>query len=365
MIKFNYANGYIINNDAISGLQSLADKSIQTCVTSPPYYGLRHYCEHIVKLKQGLPASIIKELSGVSSKEIKPVNIKEKLYDIRKIPSNLHQYFELIEIGREKTPDEFISELVKVFKEVYRVMKDDGILWLNIGDSYAGSGQGVGSPVSTKQSTNQGSISKKSILLNINGVQKKELIGIPWKLAFALRDIGFIIRQDIIWHKPNPFPSSVRDRFCVAHEYLFMLTKKSHYKFNYDAALEKAVYYGSRGASKNRYEQNTESLAKQPTGKRLKRDVWTIQPAKYKGAHFATFPVDLVKPCIKTATDENDVVLDPFMGSGTVAEVATIAKRKFVGIELNKEFVDLATVRIKLAETHLDITEIEQLDMFE
>jgi len=320
MKKIEFKQGYVLVGDAVQALQGIETESIQTCITSPPYYGLRSYCGD--ELQQ-------------------------------------------LEIGREESPKEYISNLIEVFKEVYRTLKDDGILWINIGDSYAGSGQGVGSPLGEKQASNKGSKTKKSILLKVEGVRRKELIGIPWMLAFALREIGFMIRQDIIWNKPNPFPTSTRDRFCVAHEYLFMLTKKPKYKFNYEEALEEAAYAGiSRGSSSNRYEQESATLAK-TYDKRLKRSVWTIQPAKYKGAHFATMPTELVLPCLKTATDREDIVLDPFMGSGTVADVATRNRRRFVGIELNPDFTELATTRIRVSEISLDIVDTEEINMFE
>lgn len=360
-----FKNGYVINNDAISGLKTLDSKSVQACVTSPPYYGLRSYCEDVVKVRKDIPKDIFKQLKGVSSVEVADEAVKEKLYNIQNIPEKYHEYFEPLEIGREETPKQYIEGLVEVFKEIYRVMCDDGVLFLNIGDSYAGSAQGVGSPPGGKQATNKGSISKKSLLLKVEGVQRKELVGIPWQLAFALREIGFMIRQDIIWHKPNPFPSSVRDRFCVAHEYLFMLVKKPKYKFNYEEALEKASYAGiNRGLSDNRYEQASSTLGK-VYDKRLKRDVWSIQPAKYKGAHFATFPTELVDACIRTATEKGDTVIDPFFGSGTVGEVATKLNRKFIGIELNPDYIELNSTRVELAEVSLDLVECDEINMFE
>jgi DNA modification methylase len=335
--------------------------SVQTCVTSPPYFGLRDY--------------------GVSG-----------------------------QIGLEQSPQDYVSAMVEVFRGVRDILADDGTLWLNIGDSYAGSGKG-GNPTDSphqKQKTNHGSLMSTgdtarqaavtNITRNVAGYRAKQLLGIPWRVAFALQDDGWYLRQDIIWHKPNVMPESVRDRCTKAHEYIFMLTKNARYFYDADAIKEPASEYdwqdrAGRGALNDRGEDvkyspngkrpffkgvtqfdgkhadkqrghsrrhagfnerwDSMSHAEQCSGMRNKRDVWTVAPANYPGAHFATFPSALIEPCIMAGSRPGDVVLDPFMGSGTTAEVAQKLGRQWVGCELNPAYVELQKSRTAQQGMHL------------
>ena len=314
----------IINGDALEELKKLSDESVDMCVTSPPYYGLRDY--------------------GVDG-----------------------------QIGLEKTPSQYIHKLTQVFHEVRRVLKPQGTLWLNIGDSYYHTVSNIGGYSSkstlhgfTRPDT-KGRVANETgatTRLKMEGVKPKEIIGIPWLLAFSLRADGWYLRQDIIWAKPNCIPESVTDRCTRSHEYIFLLTKESKYYFDNDAIKEAAD-----PKSKKRYESvffkgkaqedyhfgsgsNTEGMKKW-TGKRNKRDVWHVAAAGFKEAHFAVFPEKLIEPCVLAGCPEGGVVLDPFFGSGTTGVVATRYGRDFIGIELNSEYIKIAEKR--LAETQLQI----------
>lgn len=283
-------------------LASMPASSIHTCVTSPPYYGLRDY--------------------GVDG-----------------------------QIGLEQTPEEYVENIVSVFREVYRVLRDDGTLWLNIGDSYYNYRPGKGQSL-PKQSV---SSSKQDLPEScprrgnkLDGLKEKDLIGIPWMLAFALRADGWHLRQDIIWNKPNPMPESVKDRCTKAHEYIFLLTKQPRYYFDADAIKEPAIYAGdNRGARKDsRRGTKMNSVSGVTREFKNKRSVWTVTTKPYRGAHFATFPKDLIEPCVLAGAPEGGTVLDPFAGSGTTLEVAIENNRRGVGIELNPEYVKLAFARL-------------------
>lgn len=345
MVTFN-PNWQIKTGDCLTVLRTMHERSVNCCITSPPYFGLRDYgCDG--------------------------------------------------QIGLESTPDAFVSKLVEVFREVRRVLRDDGTLWLNLGDSYAGSGKG-GNPADsphTKQRTNVGSVvigntareAAKTKLagedLNF-GFKPKDLIGIPWRVAFALQADGWYLRQDIIWHKPNPMPESVTDRCTKAHEYLFLLAKSQRYYFDSKAMKEAAVTddnrrpYGSQGAweldGRPVETRPNGKLRKQPrfggmkygdsddpkhatksgneykpTGTRNRRSVWTVCTKPFKGAHFATFPPKLIEPCVLAGCPEGGTVLDPFNGAGTTGVVAIQQGRKYIGIELNPEYVAMAETRIR------------------
>ena len=314
----------IITGEALQVLRTLPDETFDCCVTSPPYFRLRDY--------------------GADG-----------------------------QIGLENTPEEYIDRLVEVFREVRRTLKPDGTLWVVIGDSYAGSGKGGAiypdNAVKYKQGTNKGMLgaaATKSV--KISGIKPKDLIGIPWMLAFALRADGWYLRQDIIWHKPNVMPESVKSRCTKCHEYIFMLSKSSKYYYNHEAIKEEAKYDGrkdiyNKGALKYSDpairvgKPQSLALAGKPhqrwyfnaEGKavRNKRDVWTIATQPFKGAHFATFPEKLVKPCILAGSREGGIVLDPFFGSGTTGVVAKRLGREYVGIELNPDYVNIAENRIE------------------
>ena len=290
--------------DAVDVLKRIEPKSVDTCVTSPPYYGLRDYGE-----------------DG--------------------------------QIGHEESPGEYIEALCDVFDGVRDVLRDDGTLWVNIGDSYAGSGKGRWGDgrgrATGKQATNKGSqqgVIKKS---NDGNAKPKDLIGIPWMLAFALRDRGWYLRQDIIWHKPNPMPSSVIDRFTTAHEYLFLLSKSRRYYFDHESVQEPCVTHDQKHRDRSRGKLNvgrTNPMTELTHGDyktRNKRDVWTISTSHYKGAHFATFPKKLVEPCILAGSRQGGTVLDPFAGSCTTGVVAVEYGRDFLGIDINREYVRLGS----------------------
>lgn len=274
---------------------------VQTCITSPPYYGLRDY--------------------GHDG-----------------------------QIGNEQTPQEFINNLVEVFACVWDILSDDGTVWLNLGDSYANNS----SQASNNGRAGFGNPREKVVNRIGNGYKQKDLMGMPWKVAFALQEFGWYLRQDIIWHKPNPMPESVTDRCTKSHEYIFLLSKNDKYYFDYEAIMEDSTdsYKGKRGQLKHR--NKTESAMTDrvfnfeysENAKRRKRDVWSVTVKPYKGAHFATYPKDLIEPCILAGSKKGDIVFDPFMGSGTTAQVALQHGRQYLGCELNKEYEKLQQERI-------------------
>ena len=296
----------ILYGDCKDTLKTI-DCKVQMCVTSPPYYGLRDY-------------------GGESD-----------------------------QIGQESTPEEYINNLVEVFREVRNVLSDDGILWVNIGDSYynyrPGKGQGL-----VKQSvskTNQDLPTKCNRRANkLEGLKEKDLIGIPWLLAFALRNDGWYLRQDIIWHKPNPMPESVKDRCTKSHEYIFLLSKNKKYYYDNEAIKEPAKDWGTRDRTNGKYHNIGSGLAPHsglsksyPT--KNKRSVWSVTVKPYKEAHFATYPPDLIEPCILAGSEEGDTILDPFMGAGTTAAVAKSLNRYYIGCELNEDYGNLIQKRIQ------------------
>ena len=264
-------------------------------------------------------------------------------------------------MGLEQTPDAYVAEMVAVFREVWRVLSDDGTLWLNLGDSYNGSGKGAYADGVVR--LNPKSIQAKSVgttqgvfrKTEAPGLKPKDLIGIPWKVAFALQADGWYLRSDIIWHKPNPMPESVTDRPTKSHEYVFLLSKSPRYYYDHEAVKEPAQNWGTRDRSEMRGGTNDPLLKHHGLrGKeyeenplRNKRDVWTITTKPFKGAHFAVMPEALVEPCVLAGSAEGDTVLDPFTGSGTVAVVALRHGRNFVGTELNPEYSEIAKARIK------------------
>jgi DNA modification methylase len=278
-------NGYeILTGDVRERLADIPDGSVRCCVTSPPYWGLRDY--------------------GHDG-----------------------------QIGLEQTPDEYVAEMVAVFREVRRVLADDGTLWLNIGDSYASFRDGKATPDTTRGDST-GTLVEKGKASNRSAsnftetyIKHKDLVGIPWRLAFALQADGWWLRQDIIWHKPNPMPESVTDRCTKAHEYVFLLTKSARYHYDHEAMQEEAT----TGQTRNR------------------RSVWSVNTKPFKGAHFAVMPEALAEPCVLAGSAPGDLVLDPFTGSGTVAVVALRHGRRFIGTELNPEYVQIAQDRINAA----------------
>ena len=262
----------ILFGDCKETLSAFLPNTARMCVTSPPYYGLRDY--------------------GGEDRQI----------------------------GQEQTPEEYIDNLVQVFREVREVLTDDGTLWVNIGDSYYNYRPGKAYVKQTVSKTDQDLPEYSPKRSNkLEGLKEKDLIGIPWMLAFALRADGWYLRQDIIWHKPNPMPESVRDRCTKSHEYMFLLSKSQNYYFDVNAI-------------------------KEPT--RRKRSVWNIQNKPYRDAHFAVYPPELIEPCILAGSREDDIVLDPFIGSGTTAMVAKALGRYYIGCELHEDYGNLIQKRI-------------------
>jgi site-specific DNA-methyltransferase (adenine-specific) len=310
----------IIPGDCIEGMRTLADGSVHCCVTSPPYWGLRDY--------------------GHDG-----------------------------QIGLEGTPTAYVERIVEVFREVRRVLRDDGTLWLNLGDSYAAARGGTSMPAETLAGgvSGRGDIVAKRGRESgytphrdpaAHGLKHKDLVGIPWRVAFALQADGWWLRQDIIWHKPNPMPESVRDRCTKAHEYVFLLTKSERYFYDAEAVSEPGTGRnpGNKG---HKYEAiGMGSLANiGPAATRNRRSVWTVTTKPYSGAHFAVMPADLVEPCIKAGCPEGGTVLDPFAGSGTTLAVAAELGRNAIGCELNPAYIVLAEKRIKEARAGVALFE--------
>jgi len=258
------------------------------------------------------------------------------------------------QIGLEETPEEYIESLVNVFREVRNVLTDDGTLWVNLGDSYYNYRPGKGQSY-PKQSVSK---TKQDLPDNCNkrgnkldGLKEKDLIGIPWMFAFAMRKDGWYLRQDIIWHKPNPMPESVKDRCTKSHEYIFLFSKNRKYYYNNEAIKEPAKDWGTRDRTNGKY--HNEGTGLQPHSgltksypTKNKRSVWSVTVKPYKEAHFATYPPDLIEPCILAGSEEGDTVLDPFMGAGTTAAVAKSLGRNYIGCELNENYGSLIEKRI-------------------
>lgn len=272
----------------------------QTCITSPPYYGLRDYGH------EG-------------------------------------------QIGLEETPEEYIKAMVEVFRCVWDVLEDNGTLWLNIGDSYNGSGgQGTKPNIMTKEAAE----GRGGKAIKVEGIKPKDLIGIPWMLAFALRSDGWYLRQDIIWHKPNPMPESVQDRCTKSHEYIFLLSKSAKYYYDIESIKDPVKQdWGTRDRTDGKYHNEGSGLQPHSGLEKSyemanKRSVWTINTKPYAGAHFAVFPQELIEPCILAGAPVGGIVLDPFMGSGTTAQVAQHLGRQYIGCELNANYKALQDQRI-------------------
>lgn len=276
-------------------------------------------------------------------------------YRKSEIPAHLQQYFEPAEIGLEATPELYVAELVAVFREVWRVLRDDGTVWLNLGDSYVGSANNGGVETKTMQGT-QAATGKGLPTKRGNGLKPKDLIGIPWRVAFALQADGWYLRQDIIWHKPNPMPESVTDRCTKAHEYIFLLSKSARYYYDAEAVAEPITSLGFGGISnKSSSKRNGTGLESdinyEPNGTRNRRSVWTVATKPYAEAHFATYPPELITPCILAGCPVGGTVLDPFGGSGTTAAVAISHGRNAILCELNPDYGELIHERVGEALT--------------
>ncbi|MGX1434156.1 DNA modification methylase [Cytobacillus horneckiae] len=318
----------IYQGHCLDVLKTFPNQSINTVVTSPPYWGLRDY--------------------GVNG-----------------------------QIGLETSVQEYISALVDVFREVKRVLRDDGTLWLNLGDAYAGSGRGrnangKGNPGNNHFQSDGQFTGIVSVTKVVEGLKPKDLIGLPWRVAFALQQDGWYLRQDIIWNKPNAMPESVTDRPTKAHEYIFLLSKSPKYYYDHESIKEPAVHgdpnppRGSKGnigaIQLGRRENKPKGSFNGKYGKeafrairdkRNKRSVWTVTTKPLKEAHFATFPEDLIEPCIIAGAPLNGIVMDPFFGSGTTGTVTIKHNRNFVGIELNPEYIAIAEKRLGCVQLEL------------
>jgi DNA modification methylase len=311
----------VVCGNCLAGLKLISDNSVDCCITSPPYWGLRDY---------GNPE----------------------------------------QMGLEKTPEQYVADMVAVFMEVKRVLKKEGTLWLNLGDSYAGVGKG-GQSEEKRSINRQPTYANKGIVPA--GLKSKDLVGIPWRVAFALQASGWYLRQDIIWSKPNPMPESVTDRCTKAHEYIFLLTRNGRYYFNSDAIREDAVWDVDGEGTIKRKERQREGLKSNPTerkngirivypngkhkdgqqppktisGTRNKRSVWEVTTKGYREAHFATFPHDLIEPMIAAGSPEGGLVLDPFMGAFTTARTSKDMGRSFIGFELSEKYCQIGEERLR------------------
>lgn len=330
----------IINSDCLEGIKMLHDNSVDCCITSPPYFGLRDY--------------------GMAG-----------------------------QMGLEETPELFIEKMVEVFEQVKRVLKPAGTLWINIGDSYASAGKNRTPEQAIKNSGVNGSLKSQMQLLKqqnkiVGDLKPKDLIGIPWMLAFALRSAGWYLRQDIIWHKPNPMPESVTDRCTKAHEYIFLLSKSMKYHYDHDAIKVEAKNPEDDArriaqqhlANKSNPDDKINGLRARKSGnkerkpgsergcpensgsnvcssvpwegfKANKRSVWTVATKPFSEAHFATFPEELIVDCIKAGCPVGGLILDPFMGAGTTALVARKLQRNYIGFELNHKYIKIAQKRLQ------------------
>ena len=304
----------LICGDALLELKKIPDNSIDMVCTSPPYWCLRNY--------------------GVDG-----------------------------QFGLEKTPEEYVNKMVEVFREVRRVLKKEGTLWLNLGDSYATTKVG-----NTETRKNPNVVTNSFKKEKPNNLKPKDLVGIPWRVAFALQSDGWYLRQDIIWHKPNPMPESVTDRCTKSHEYIFLMAKSQHYYFNNEAIMEDSIWYSrdkraiTGGITKSgksiseegyQYQCNKLGSFSKISGKRNKRSVWIVTTKPFRGAHFATFPEDLIKPCILAGCPKGGTILDLFCGAGTTGVVAKKNNRNFIGIELNPKYLEIAKKRINNTQENM------------
>ena len=331
-----------------------AGVQVQSCITSPPYYGLRDYG---TATYEGGDANCDHTISGWSDNLKPDCDRPERDGSKRKSCIKCGAKRVDQQIGLEETPQEFIDNLVEVFACVWDVLKDDGTLWVNLGDSYYNYRPGKGQALSkqTVSNTNQDLPQTCARRGNkLEGYKEKDLMGMPWRLAFALQDFGWYLRQDIIWHKPNPMPESVTDRCTKSHEYIFLLTKNQKYYFDHEAIKEQSLtksegirFGGNKYGDNNdpKYATKSGNVSKEYE-KANKRDVWSVAVKPYSGAHFAVYPEELIEPCILAGSKVGDIVLDPFFGSGTTGAVAQKLGRKWIGCELNLEYEALQNERL-------------------
>lgn len=378
----------IITGDALNILKSLPECSADCCVTSPPYYGLRDYgtgqwvggnseCNHHGSALR--TSEKINENCGTGVSHHR----KECYQPFKTVCSKCGAVRVDQQIGLEETPQEYIDKLTEIFREVRRVLKDNGTLWVNIADSYAGSGKGAWKNKNAQKENYVLDPDSAPVCMpkTFEGIKAKDLIGIPWELAFALRADGWFLRQDIIWYKPNCMPESVTDRCTKSHEYIFLFSKSRQYYFDFKAIQEPAVGFdkssprGSKGTAalnSGRRKGNAKSFrgggaytngksfdnsaknirethgnVTNETGLRRRRSVWSVSTVGNRENHFATFPPKLIEPCVLAGCPVGGTVLDPFLGSGTTAFVSKKLDRNFLGIELNPEYVEMAKRKLE------------------
>mgnify|MGYP003655279346 CR=1 FL=1 len=359
----------ILQGNCLDRLRDLPEKSVNTCVTSPPYWGLRDYgtgewvggdpdCLHMRTNKMNK-----ENITGQKAMFDQVNAVGDSIYKSECPKCGATRKDE--QLGLEETPEQFTENLVKLFREVRRVLRDDGTVWLNLGDSYSSGGRKTTTNQSLRGDNEYGVTRPKPS----DGIKEKDLIGIPWRVAFALQADGWYLRQDIIWHKPNPMPESVQDRCTKSHEYIFLLSKSPKYYYDNEAIKEEIQdesakrllrgvsdnhknSFGAPGQTPHTMNKPRKNVRKQFTsdmsgGKRNKRSVWTVTTKPYSEAHFATYPHDLIIPCILAGCPEGGTVLDPFGGSGTTAQVSNNLNRNAILCELNPEYVEIAKVRLQ------------------
>ena len=370
----------ILVGDNRKTLSKIPDKTIQTCITSPPYWGLRDYgtatwlggdeqCDHL-----GKPFSTRANINANSGgRDVKNAEMREFYKEQCGKCGALRQDEQ---IGLEQTPEEYVEQLCSVFDQVWRVLVDDGTLWLNLGDSYNASTPNR----SGTNAFNDGRKNRNQRLTTggVSGLKPKDLVGIPWRVAFALQARGWYLRSEIIWHKPNPMPESVTDRPTKSHEHIFLFTKSAKYYYDHEAikepvtesSLKRAEYafHSDRPSTKNA-SMGGEGIHTEKMGERFvnpdgrnKRDVWTVPTKPFTGAHFAVYPTALIEPCVLAGSKPGDTILDPFSGSGTTGIVAILNGRNYVGTELNPEYANISEKRINDEVGFLGTVKVNHVD---
>ena len=352
----------IKQGDCLDVLKTLPSESVNCCITSPPYWGLRDYgtgewmggdsaCSHKRDSKQS-------ELTQTGHRNLEGA-VGDGIYKDKCKRCGAERKDR--QIGLELTPESYVQKMVDVFREVKRVLRNDGTLWLNLGDSYSGSGKGPAGNLGGDERH----LEEKHTKIIPEGLKQKDLVGIPWRVAFALQADGWYLRQDIIWHKPNPMPESVTDRCTKAHEYIFLMSKNPNYYLDNKAIQEPCTTQEGRPSAIVRdrvygYNSKQAALGRARGGEetpepatRNKRSVWSVTVKPYKEAHFATFPKELIEPCVLAGCPKDGTILDPFGGSGTTAEIAIENGRNALLIELNPEYIELAKTRISNTQTNL------------
>jgi DNA modification methylase len=376
----------IIHGDCAEVLKKLESSSVNCVITSPPYFGLRDYgtakwvggdedCDHTTSRSRGDDVKATDKQA--TSKGSRP-NTQTKCKSCGAVRVDK-------QIGLEETPEAYVASMVELFREIRRVLKSDGSVWLNIGDSYYNHRPGKGQSLS-KQTISRTKQDLPDVCARrgnkLEGLKEKDLIGIPWRLAFALQADGWYLRQDIIWHKPNPMPESVKDRCTKAHEYIFLLTKGSKYYFDQESIKELSLsttpkdlvpaewgvgedpgtarksrkdFKKTQGGGGTGFEGHSGNMRADGTTyiTRIKRSVWSVSAKPFKDAHFATFPEELIYPMVLAGCPEGGVILDPFMGAGTTALVAKNNGRHYLGIELNPEYIKMAQARLETKQLSL------------